>query len=181
MTGDDDDASLLGWAVTLLYGAAALWCARARATHPPFWLPLALLLLLLGLNKQLDLQTDAIVALRALARAGDWYAHRRAAQAAALLGGLLLLAAATWAAWRRRLVRGPGARLATLGLALLALAIASRAARILHVDALAAPTHLIHAVLEPGGLLLILAAAARARRSTTFLRRQRFPRRRLRR
>lgn len=177
----DDDNSLLGWTVTLLYLVAAWWSWRARAANRPFWSALALVLLLLGLNKQLDLQTHLIAVLRTWSRAGDWYAHRRAAEAAALWGGLLVLAAAAWAAWRWRLLRGAGAGLAATGMALLALAIASRAARILHVDALAAPTALIHRWLEPGGLLLVIAAAEHARRSTTFVRRPRFPRRRFRR
>ena len=60
-----------------------VWMADRRARRhgrpgsPVFWLTLALLLLFLGINKQLDLQTLLNDIGRRKARAEGWYGNRR--------------------------------------------------------------------------------------------------------
>ena len=81
------DASPLAWMVVLAYLAGALACLwAARLTEPGrdlrFWAGTAVLLILLGLNKQLDLQTLLTEAGRWMARQEGWYGSRRIAQAA---------------------------------------------------------------------------------------------------
>jgi hypothetical protein len=62
------DPTPVGWITAIAYLAASLACAvvwtadrrarrHGRPGSPVFWLSLALLLLFLGINKQLDLQT----------------------------------------------------------------------------------------------------------------------------
>src|SRR3954470_17280217 len=64
--GDDD---LLGWSITIAYFLVALLCTAAfrdearsysvtrRLQRPTFWIVITALMVLLGFNKQLDLQT----------------------------------------------------------------------------------------------------------------------------
>jgi hypothetical protein len=77
------DPTPIGWGTTAAYLAAAALCwlafsaeARAARSNARFWLALALALLALGVNKELDLHTLAIEGGRALARALGWQ-HRR--------------------------------------------------------------------------------------------------------
>jgi hypothetical protein len=78
------DPTPLGWATVVAYLAASWACCRAaaaerRSAHRgrnstrPFWSSLGLLLLLLGLNKQLDLQSALTAFGRRLAREQGWY------------------------------------------------------------------------------------------------------------
>jgi hypothetical protein len=86
------DPSLLGWLTVVIYAIGAILCARtslatrrvqSRAEGSPgVWMLYALMLLLLGLNKQLDLQTLLIEAGRQLALSEGWYEKRRAVQTA---------------------------------------------------------------------------------------------------
>lgn len=121
------DPTWLAWLAVATYAVAAWLCVRAaRASHgtvPParrlalFWLLLGVLLLALGANKQLDLQSLFIDALRDLAREQGWYAERRLYQrwfvgglAAATVLGLAAVGVVLWPVRRR-------VRLALLGLA----------------------------------------------------------------
>jgi protein-S-isoprenylcysteine O-methyltransferase Ste14 len=138
-----DNPDLFGWSVVAAYVIAAAFCARAalarRKTGPEeerasaVWRLLALGLLFLGINKQLNLQTLLIVLGRRAALAGGWYEERRLAQAvfSAVLtvAGLLAL----WfmrARFREFFARNPRA---FTGLVVLLIFLLIRAASINHV------------------------------------------------
>lgn len=86
-----DNPNLRGWCVVAAYVIAAVFCARAASCSRPeggeegrfsvLWWLLASGLLVLGINKQLNLQTLFIVLGRRAAFAGGWYGQRRLVQA----------------------------------------------------------------------------------------------------
>lgn len=138
-----DNPDLRGWSVVAAYVVAAAFCARAgvarrkmgpeekRATV--IWRLLALGLLFLGINKQLNLQTLLIALGRRAALAGGWYEERRLAQivfsAVFTVAGLVAL----WllrARFRQFFARNPKA---LAGLVVLLLFVSVRAASINHV------------------------------------------------
>ena len=99
---------MIGWTITISYGVVALlWLStglRLRKTgsepeHEFLWFAGAAIFALLGINKQLDLQTLLIELGRNVARSEGWYAHRRQMQGtfamivvgASLLGLLALI------------------------------------------------------------------------------------------
>jgi hypothetical protein len=94
------DPSLAGWlifATYLLLVCRFVW--KARTSHQQggsykLWLLLAAFFLLLGINKQLDLQTWLMQSLKALSIQHGWYAQRRSLQIAFVvaLGTAMLLA-----------------------------------------------------------------------------------------
>lgn len=105
------DPTPLGWMITIAYGATAICCWRAarltpntsrRGSHASgrnaqpaiarLWTALAAVLVLLGLNKQLDLQTILTAVVRDAAKQQGWYADRRPVQIAAVVGSLVLVA-----------------------------------------------------------------------------------------
>ena len=140
------------------------------ARSPEFsriWGRLALLILLLGINQQLDLQTLLIQSGRALAEAEGWYPYRRLVQRAffgVFAGGFLLLVSLAAWRWRAFLNRH---RLVTLGLAILIGFVLMRAADFNHVWL--KPLQAAHEdswkdYLELLGLGLIAASARRASR-----------------
>lgn len=163
------DPTAAGWLLTAGYGgtAALSLAAWGGGRLRRFGRALALLLLALMVNKQLDLQSALTAAGKCLARAQGWYDSRHVVQTvfaaavlAAALAGAALLARL---AWRRPREIGP----ALGGLACLGLFVALRAAHIHHADT----WPLLRAVdfagirwLEPLGLGLIAAQAAAALR-----------------
>ncbi|KPF66328.1 hypothetical protein IP88_12925 [alpha proteobacterium AAP81b] len=84
------DAGVVPWlAVTGYFVAMAIaWQIRGVTSdrERQFWTAAALVLLSLGVNKQLDLQTEFTAVLRSLARDGGWYAGRRQLQILFLIG-----------------------------------------------------------------------------------------------
>lgn len=181
------DPTFLGWLTVAAYLAAALLAGRAARHHlrqalgpGPRPLPAALHarvglcwavltagLLLLGINKQLDLQTWLTEIGRDLARRQGWYEGRRrvqvlfiAAVAAAGAAGLWLSARALRPVW-------PQVRLAFLGAIGLTVFVVVRAASFHGVDAILkrGPVHL-NWMLELGALAVLLVAAIRASRAT---------------
>jgi hypothetical protein len=166
------DPGTLPWLAVALYLVAAglcLWRCRGTAGRERwFWLFAGLALLVLGLNKELDLQTQLTALGRQMARDGGWYGQRRAFQRAVVIGGGgLALAAFAGIAW---LVRGLGsAVLVTLsGLALLGLFVIVRAASFHHVDlALRASVFglKLHTVLELAGIAIVILGALLPRRA----------------
>jgi sterol desaturase/sphingolipid hydroxylase (fatty acid hydroxylase superfamily) len=101
-----------------------------------FWTVIAFMMLFLGLNKQLDLQTMFTAAARCFSQIQGWYENRRAVQLsfiiALLIGSALFLATALW------LMRGRLRRncLAILGLVIVTAFVAVRAVGFHHVDTL---------------------------------------------
>jgi len=91
------DPTLLGWATTVGYALAVVLCLRATlvrkcagAGESVVWRMSAWVLIFLGVNKQLDLQTLLITIGRATAQTGGWYDDRRVVQK--LFVGVLALA-----------------------------------------------------------------------------------------
>lgn len=134
------DPSMVGWITVAAYTVAALLAARnaaaaQRAALPAgFWLVLAALLLLLGVNKQLDLQTWFGQTGRDMALSQGWYEQRRAVQAAFIVLLCVAAVALTFAARRYWAGRWREYRLAFGGVCLLMVFIIIRAASFHHTD-----------------------------------------------
>ena len=133
-----NDPTALAWFVVASYlaGAAAAFLA-GRSTggrDARFWYVAALLLVLLGLNKELDLQSLLTESARALAHETGWYEQRRQFQAlflvALAIGGLA--AAALLAGWLRRSPRA--VKVAAAGIVILLTFVFMRAASFHHLD-----------------------------------------------
>ena len=171
--GDND---LVGWMITLAYFLAALLCTAAfrdearsyrfvgRLQRPAFWLVLTALLVLLGFNKQLDLQTLVLSTGDELVASARLEGHRRHLKLLSLLTLALTGAAISLAMllyigrhWRLYL-------LAFVGLLYLGVFIVLRAADSLPVlnEINRRYYESIHLLLELCGVLMIGASAARA-------------------
>lgn len=133
------DAGLYPWLVVAAYFAAAgtaVFAARAAGGRQErlFWLGTTLILLLLGLNKQLDLQTMLTDVAREHAKANGWYEQRRAVQGLFLAGlGAATVAAGLWLALTLRSATA-SIKVAAGGLLLLAAFVLMRAATFHHID-----------------------------------------------
>jgi hypothetical protein len=139
------DPTPVGWITAFAYLAASLACAmvwtgdrrarrHGRPGSPVFWLTLSLLLLFLGINKQLDLQTLLNDIGRRKARAEGWYGNRRYYQTmfigAVTVAGLFAIGLFSWLArkqWKRSL-------LGLIGTVFLFVFVLIRASSIHHVD-----------------------------------------------
>ena len=83
------DPTWIGWITTVAYFIGAAMCTLAfrraganRRSSAPGWLMLAIALVLLGINKQLDLQILLTEIGRSLAQHYGWYQQRRTIQTA---------------------------------------------------------------------------------------------------
>lgn len=140
----------------------------APARRAALWLVLASIMIALGINKQLDLQTLFTELGRQAAYAGGWYEQRRVVQGMFVLAiavcGALGLALLWW------LTRGQlrDFRLTLAGLALLVCFVVIRAASFHAVDALIDVRALgirMNWVLELGGIGLMAAGVLRRLRA----------------
>jgi FtsH-binding integral membrane protein len=169
-----DNPSFLGWSVVAAYLLAAVSCGWAAfkadksvSEGSGIWWLLAVGLLFLGINKQLNLQTLMIVIGRRASLVGGWYERRRFAQAVfcavfALLGLCLL---GFFAACAKRFIAKN--RLAFAGVIVLLSFVVLRASTINHANELFG-VELKDArwawVLELcGSILIALSAAAAAK------------------
>ncbi len=177
------DPTLLGWlacagylgaAVVSLgahrssrYGArtlASAWPEEARNQRALsfMWLGLCVLMLVLGVNKQLDLQTLFTEVARDAAKAHGWYSGRRVVQLAFLVGMTLfggLLTVVTCFALRRVLGR---IALVLLGLLSIGAYVLLRAATFSHFVAPNGPVaRAPYWWLELAGIALVTVAALR--------------------
>ena len=166
------DPTVFGWATVVAYLTAAFFCAiQSRSCrHDPFhrkrestlWMGLAVALLLLGINKQLDLQSWFTHVARDLARSQGWYDQRRIVQKWFIVGvasgGVLVVGLMVWfflGSLRRN-------ALAMVGITFLVCFVVIRAASFHHVDkflrwrGLSMP---MNAILELSGIACILLAA----------------------
>ena len=136
------DPTFIGWFTVLVYAVAAVLCVRttlaARRGGLPwrFWAGVSLAMILLGLNKQLDLQSWFTEVGRDLALSDGWYEDRRAVQvwfiAGLAMAAVLLLAGLRHAlddAWHHY-------RTTCVGLGMLCVFVLMRAASFHHVDTL---------------------------------------------
>lgn len=133
------DYTDVAWAIVLSYGVAfaASLLARSRtalASEKRFWLLVAVGLLALGFNKELDLQTTLTQIARTLARQDNWYQERRIVQLWFLLVlGLAGLATALVLGTYVRKLTSP-AKGAAVGAFVLVLFVLIRAASFHHLD-----------------------------------------------
>jgi hypothetical protein len=168
------DPTFMGWLTVVAYLTAALFCWMAGRSdrrahpqsgypiHPRLWFGLALLLMLLGVNKQLDLQTWFTLSLKSLAREEGWYEQRQVFQVLfigtmAILGvvGLGILCILVRKSLRQTL-------LALVGAVFLTCFVVIRAASFHHVDqmiGLRIGGLKLNWVLELGGIICIGYAA----------------------
>lgn len=172
------DPSLGGWLTVLLYGAAGWTTWRLlrgwKESHTSaqryehwFWRALLIGLTLLGINKQLDLQSALTEIGRILADKQGWYADRRQLQMAFIAGvavmSLTLFAVALHLTWG-----APASTLwALLGGTGLLLFVIIRAASFHHVDEVLGRSFSglrVNWLLEMGALLVITGSAKWRRR-----------------
>jgi len=168
------DPTWTGWSTVLVYLSVMVLAAMLarRAPFPAysltrerlFWMVIALLLMALALNKELDLQSALTAIGRCAAKAQGWYEDRRQVQGAFLMliaaGGLVALGILLW------LLRGTWSRsaLPVLGLCFLMAFVLMRAVGFHQFDQmLGIPMMGVRAnvVLEWIGPLLIGATAVR--------------------
>jgi hypothetical protein len=170
------DPTVLGWVATVGYFVGAALCAVCafgrhsaaandahRRQERVVWRILTVAVLLLGVNKQLDLQTLFTQTGRDVAHEQGWFEHRRNVQLvfvvvlASVVGALMAwLGWAMRGVWRQQWLAG-------VGLTLLAAFALSRAGLFHHADeALGAPmtASWVKWLPELAGIACIVAAAA---------------------
>lgn len=132
------DRSALAWIIAAAYflGAMAAWLASrsGQRRERRFWIGAALLLVLLGFNKELDLQSHLTGWGRSLARYLGLFDYRREIQGIFLLvlGGVAVLSIAALLGWLRR--SSMPVKTAALGIGILMAFIIIRAASFHHID-----------------------------------------------
>lgn len=177
------DPTPLGWATVFAYFAAALAALRAASfvrasarapgleeTRPVealtiarFWTCVALCMVLLGFNKQLDLQTWFTEVMRDLALTQGWYEQRQRYQvafiAALAVSGVIALGALAFAL-RRVIGQVLGG---TIGLVFISTFVLVRAVSFHHVDRMLGTGRIrLNWVLELSGIAIIFVSAMRA-------------------
>ncbi|NTZ43090.1 hypothetical protein G7A66_08300 [Altererythrobacter sp. SALINAS58] len=165
------EADLADWVTVAAYLFAALLSVRAaerarrsrQARDALFWRTTAFLLVMLGINELLDLQTLLTSLGRAHAKANGWYGEHRKVQYAFVLAlGVATLLAATAMLWFFR--RMPlSVRMAVCGLCFIALFVLLRAASFHHLDEFfggGAPDFSWRSLQEVAGILIVIAASA---------------------
>ena len=172
------DPTVMGWVTVAAYVLAAFLSVRCAhleqrsQAHRLFWWFLACVLAVLGLNKQLDLQTLLTQIGRDLAVAQGWYEERRKVQfvfiallAAFGLGAQMVL-------FRAVRTLGSEVRWAVAGLVFLMIFIIARATSFHHVDLM---LHMeiggwrLNWILELGGIACITLAVLRRLRALSIL------------
>lgn len=163
------DPTPIGWITVAAYALAAslAWrnvgAARRTAVPESFWVALTLMMLALGLNKQLDLQTWFGQTGRDMALEQGWYEQRRIVQAvfiAMLAAGAL---AVVWWARRQWHTLWHEYRAAFVGVCVLLVFIVIRAASFHHIDMILRSdlgATSLHRALELVGVLAVAAGSA---------------------
>ncbi len=160
------DPTFTGWVTVAAYVIAAYLAAgvfRVQSGRQRiFWLGLSICLLLLAINKQLDLQSALTAAGRCLAKTQGWYEERHAIQIkfilAIIAANTVVAASLAWAMRREFTFIWP----ALLGLVGLLAFIAIRAAGFHHFDQFIGfeiGGMRMNGILELGGIALIAANA----------------------
>jgi hypothetical protein len=172
------DPSVMGWITVAMYalgcGTCIVAAKNSRATKPEqpkavFWGVLAAILLILGINKQLDLQTWLTLTAKRVALAQGWYEGRRVLQLVfiALIGIMGLVG--FYLMWRLVKTHWTDLWLPLAGFFLLLSFVLIRAASFHHVDAMLkweVGGFKMNWVLELGAIsLIIIGAVGRLRRS----------------
>ncbi|MHC4789687.1 MAG: 3-oxoacyl-[acyl-carrier-protein] synthase III C-terminal domain-containing protein [Planctomycetota bacterium] len=165
---------LLAWLAVAAHIVGAVLCWRAGVGERGLrrvgqsrrlvavWFAMAGLLLLLGINRQLDLQSLLTRQARLFVKEQGWYAHKEQLQrgfiAAVALGGAFLLACLMWASRRG----GRGIGIALVGSTFLIVFVVIRAASSHHVDrwlGLRLGVVSLNQALELGGILCVTLGA----------------------
>lgn len=162
------DPTIFGWITVGCYFFAVVICAnkalnlKSAGEGYRFWLCLALFLLLLGINKQLDLQTWFTQTLRDSAHAHGWYEARRSLQALFIFGlavgilvSLVSIRRFLAASWHRH-------KIAWIGVELLCAFVLMRAASFHHMDVFINHHWFgvrFNVLLEVGAILVIIVGA----------------------
>jgi drug/metabolite transporter superfamily protein YnfA len=161
------DPTIAGWITVVLYFVAVIFCWKASASRAismrerQIWRFVAILFVMLGINKQLDLQTAFTELGRVMAAHGGWYEQRRVVQLAFIRGVAMTCAAIAltmivWA-WRASF----SCWLAILGTSIGLGFVLIRAASFHHVDMFLSQTALglrWNWVLEMGGIIIVILA-----------------------
>jgi hypothetical protein len=165
------DPSVIGWVTVALYLIAAGACAMAarRAMHDArggmrFWATVAVMMLALGINKQLDLQSLFTQLLRDDALRYGWFAERRTLQLAFIIGLATVSPIIAFLIVRRFPMLRRNMRAAVVGVCLIYTYVLIRAASFHHVDRFINTTIFgvrWNWVLEIGGITIVLLAALR--------------------
>lgn len=170
------DPTVMGWTITIAYFVAVALCAVAtrramRGAESPtegssptfFWGGLTVLFLLLGINKQLDLQTWLWLTGRAMAHEEGWYGERKGVQVVFIAGvaivGLLMLLIFFWLSRKAVLHH----MLGLTGAVFVTSFVVIRAASFHHVDVLLGMRLggiKMSAILELPGILCVIASAS---------------------
>jgi hypothetical protein len=169
------DQTAMGWAITLFYVYTVLlilyMLPKLRRIHPErrkiytqFWIIVMLIFVVLGLNKQLDLQTFGTATLRCMARLDGWYEQRRNVQVTAILAGIFIGSTGLFGFLYFFRQIAPRCMLAFVGLGIEALFIFLRAVSFHHIDtvfAMSIGDVKVHAIMEILGILLVAMNAIR--------------------
>lgn len=157
------DPNATGWLTVMAYLlcfvlAVQVWRRLKARPGRGFWVLIAVLMLLLGINKQLDLQSALTALGRCMAQAQGWYDVRRPVQILFIAGLLIVMLLAFRAGLRamRGQLRQNG--VAFLGLVVLCAFVAVRAVGFHLVDGLIGQQVLgipANYLFENAGLLLI--------------------------
>jgi len=162
------DPTVFGWITVLAYLIASLLyffkaiSLKKFGVNYQFWFYFAVFLLLLGINKQLDLQSWFTQTIKGSVQAHGWYAHRRQLQVAfivflsfGMLIALIMLRLFLENSWRKY-------KLTWVGIVLLCTFILMRAASFHHFDIFINHDILgfkINVLLEIGAISLIILGA----------------------
>ena len=162
------DPTIFGWLTVAVYLVAVFCCikqagvVKMRGGGTKFWIFLAIFLLLLAINKQLDLQSWLTLAAKDSALANGWYDYREPVQIAfiSIIGLSILIVGVTArlyliSSWRHY-------PLAWVGVILLLIFILMRAASFHYFDILINHPIFgikINVILEIGTVLLIILGA----------------------
>lgn len=168
------DPTVLGWVTVGGYLIASVFCWRVVAAEKKsrrrggdggtvvLWCAIAVLLLALGINKQLDLQTWLTQVARRIAKAQGWYEYKDQLEgwfvAALALGGVVLLGALIWIGRRA----GRSTWLALAGATFLMTFVVLRACSFHHVNrwlSMRLGAANVYVVLELCGILCVALAA----------------------
>ena len=168
------DPTVMGWVTVAAYFCTAILCfCQFRSMQPMpgagqrklFWGALTLMLIFLGINKQLDLQTWFTLAGKRVAIAQGWYENRRVVQALFVL--LVAVCGVVSSLLAYRIVRShPELRTALLGFIVLFGFVVIRAASFHHFDSLINFRFAgvrMNWVLELGAIFLLAVGASRGR------------------
>ncbi len=161
------DFTPLDWVITALYLVASFACWRAggpRTREARWWRWMAVALLLLGINKQLDVQTLLLHALRAALKAGGLYGYKQAISVVFLILLAAFVARMTLALVRsgRRMSRG--LMTSFVGLIVLLVFVLLRSAIIARSGLSQSPVFALHLFVELSGVALCGVGAAAALR-----------------